>query len=180
MNLAQLLLCIPYRWSIVLICTEINSDNLHTVDEYKCTIICNSCFESVPSSWKERKVFRLNFAISEPDKCRHGLELIVFPTLPALYFIFFQGFSSLSSFKNYRMPAHESNKTIILEHPSGSKAQVSLFGTYKKKKKSKWKKKIKTRFIFTLNFLKGATVTSWVVDNVERIFVRYYNYANKQ
>ncbi|KAG2194560.1 hypothetical protein INT47_006519 [Mucor saturninus] len=42
------------------------------------------------------------------------------------------------------MPAHESNKTIFLEHPSGSKAQVSLF---------------------------GATVTSWVADNVERIFV---------
>lgn len=26
------------------------------------------------------------------------------------------------------MPAHESNKTIFLEHPSGSKAEVALFG----------------------------------------------------
>ncbi|KAI9359695.1 galactose mutarotase-like domain-containing protein [Pilaira anomala] len=42
------------------------------------------------------------------------------------------------------MPAHESNKTILLEHPSGSKAEVALF---------------------------GATVTSWIVNQVERIFV---------
>ena len=26
------------------------------------------------------------------------------------------------------MPAQETNKTIILEHPSGSKAEVALFG----------------------------------------------------
>ncbi|KAF1799732.1 galactose mutarotase-like domain-containing protein [Mucor lusitanicus] len=42
------------------------------------------------------------------------------------------------------MPAHENNKVVLLEHPSGSKAEVALF---------------------------GATLTSWVVDGVERIFV---------
>ncbi|KAI8992193.1 galactose mutarotase-like domain-containing protein [Mycotypha africana] len=42
------------------------------------------------------------------------------------------------------MPARESNKVILLEHPSGSKAEVALY---------------------------GATVTSWVVDGIERLFV---------
>lgn len=26
------------------------------------------------------------------------------------------------------MPAHENNKVVLLEHPSGSKAEVALFG----------------------------------------------------
>ncbi|GAB5592458.1 hypothetical protein Unana1_07358 [Umbelopsis nana] len=43
------------------------------------------------------------------------------------------------------MPAHEtSQKSILLEHPSGAKAEVRLF---------------------------GATVTSWSVDGTERLFV---------
>ncbi|KAI7908181.1 galactose mutarotase-like domain-containing protein [Cokeromyces recurvatus] len=42
------------------------------------------------------------------------------------------------------MPTKESEQVIYLQHPSGSTAEVSLF---------------------------GATVTSWVVENVERIFV---------
>ncbi|CEP16664.1 hypothetical protein [Parasitella parasitica] len=42
------------------------------------------------------------------------------------------------------MPAKEFNKAIILEHPSGSRAEVALF---------------------------GATLTSWSVGGVERIFV---------
>ncbi|KAG0759468.1 hypothetical protein G6F16_009862 [Rhizopus arrhizus] len=42
------------------------------------------------------------------------------------------------------MPAKEINKVIYLEHPSGSKAEVSLF---------------------------GSTITSWVVDGRERLFV---------
>ncbi|KAG2235426.1 hypothetical protein INT48_005776 [Thamnidium elegans] len=42
------------------------------------------------------------------------------------------------------MPAHESNKVIALEHPSGSKAEIALF---------------------------GATVTSWIVDDIDHIFV---------
>ncbi|KAJ2963031.1 hypothetical protein NQZ79_g1919 [Umbelopsis isabellina] len=43
------------------------------------------------------------------------------------------------------MPAHEtSHKSILLEHPSGAKAEIRLF---------------------------GATVTSWTVDGSERLFV---------
>ncbi|KAI8637632.1 galactose mutarotase-like domain-containing protein [Parasitella parasitica] len=42
------------------------------------------------------------------------------------------------------MPANENNKVITLEHPSGSRAEIALF---------------------------GATLTSWVVGGVERIFV---------
>ncbi|KAG1457575.1 hypothetical protein G6F46_001527 [Rhizopus delemar] len=42
------------------------------------------------------------------------------------------------------MPAYQNNKVIYVELPSGSKAEIALF---------------------------GSTVTSWVVDNKERIFV---------
>ncbi|SAM05636.1 hypothetical protein [Absidia glauca] len=42
------------------------------------------------------------------------------------------------------MPAHESNKVVTLQHPSGASAQIHLF---------------------------GATVTSWVVKDTERLFV---------
>ncbi|KAF7726085.1 hypothetical protein EC973_009059 [Apophysomyces ossiformis] len=42
------------------------------------------------------------------------------------------------------MPAQESDKIVYLEHPSGATAEVSIY---------------------------GATVTSWTVDKVERLFV---------
>ncbi|KAG0169698.1 hypothetical protein DFQ28_007046 [Apophysomyces sp. BC1034] len=42
------------------------------------------------------------------------------------------------------MPAQESNNTVYLEHPSGSTAEIAIY---------------------------GATVTSWTVNKVERLFV---------
>ncbi|KAI8083007.1 galactose mutarotase-like domain-containing protein [Halteromyces radiatus] len=42
------------------------------------------------------------------------------------------------------MPAHEANKVVTLEHPSGATAKISLF---------------------------GATVISWIVKDTERLFV---------
>lgn len=49
--------------------------------------------------------------------------------LTILFRLFFSFFFVFLFYCIKNMPAHESNKAIILEHPSGSKAEVALFGT---------------------------------------------------
>lgn len=46
------------------------------------------------------------------------------------------------------MPAQESNKTIYLEHPSGSKAEVALFGNLLQNMKPK--RRVQTHIFFSL------------------------------
>lgn len=71
------------------------------------------------------------------------------------------------------MPAQVQDKVVRLSHPSGSKAEVALYGTTCKS----------NFFLFclalTLFFGVGATVTSWEVDGTERLFVRWEKLSNR-
>lgn len=53
------------------------------------------------------------------------------------YFLYFPSFFFFSFFfkknNNIDMPAREENKVVLLEHPSGSKASIALFGKEKNK-----------------------------------------------
>lgn len=65
------------------------------------------------------------------------------------------------------MPAEEKNKVIYVSHPSGSTAEIALYGI----------NILFERMSFVLGwfihcFVIGATVTSWKTRGVERLFVR--------
>jgi hypothetical protein len=68
----------------------------------------------------------MNGRIREMDVFPHILGLNLANSF-LLYLFSILFYSLFLRYKNI-MPAHENNKVISLEHPSGSKAEIALFG----------------------------------------------------